>query len=541
MHSIWKRVSQVFVLVFPLAANPFVSHWAPILTMSSLTPGVHAAEAETRTLRYATTSFGEESMDPTTTAITASLGLVGPLWDWLTEVDAKGNLAPSLALSWKPSSDGLSWTFKLRPGVKFHDGQEMTAEDVKFTLMEGFRRPKAKSSRTRQFRKGIKEVKVIDRHTVQVDTTRPWPTLPYDVSNQPGIEGIVLPKAYIEKMGWDGFAQKPVGTGPWKFTKHEVGNFIEFEAVKDHWQRAPQFDRLRILLVPEAATRVAMLKAGQVDMARISLDDVPDIERAGFKIAEDPQPTSVRIHLYGTYYDTAGPIKDVRVREALNLAINREELAETLFAGKGKPAAVFPVSPISIGFPADLKPYPYDPARARKLLAEAGYPSGFSIKLFALPTGGFAQYKQLAEVVAGFWEAIGVKTSIVPTDIGAFRPLYMASPQSPELVGQAGVFATTGRLNGADDLRIWWTKRGRITQLADNVEELSTKASGEAAIEGIAEQVRKAYAVLHKDYRGVPIADIKGVLWAYGNRVENVEVRPHRGFIEPSLSTATPK
>lgn len=542
MQTVWKRVSQVFVFVFPLAANPFASHWVPATpTMSPLTMAAHAADAGARTLRYAATSFGEESMDPTRTSITASLGLVGPLWDWLTLVDADGNLAPGLATSWQPSADGLSWTFKLRPGVKFHDGQEMTAKDVQFTLMEGFRRPKAKSSRTRQFRKGIKDVKVIDRHTVRIDTTRPWPTLPYDVSNQPGIEGIVLPKAYIEKVGWDAFAQKPVGTGPWKFTKHEVGNFIEFAAVKDHWQKAPQFDRLRILLVPEAATRVAMLKTGQVDLARISLDEVPDIQRSGFKLAEDPQPTSVRIQLYGTYYDGAGPIKDVRVREALNLAINREELSQTLFHGKAKAAAVFPASPISIGFPAGLKPYPYDPARARKLLAEAGYPNGFTIKLFALPTGGFAQYKQLAEVIAGYWEAIGVRTSIIPTDIGAFRPLYMASPQSPEIVGQAGVFSTTGRLNGADDLRIWWTKRGRITQLADNVEDFSAKAAGAATIAGIASQVEKAYEVLHKDYRGVPIADVKGVLWAYGNQVGNLEVRPHRGFIEPSLSSATVK
>jgi len=541
MQSVWKRVSQVFVLVFPLAANPFVLHWAPTPTISALTVSVHAAEEGARTLRYAATSFGEESLDPTRTSITASLGLVGPLWDWLTEVDANGKLAPGLALSWQPSSDGLSWTFNLRPGVKFHDGQELTAEDVKFTLMEGFRRPQAKSSRTRQFRKGIKDVKAIDRYTVQIDTTRPWPTLPYDLSNQPGIEGIVLPKAYIEKVGWDGFAQNPVGTGPWKFTKHEVGNFIEFEAVKNHWKRAPRFDRLRILVVPEAATRVAMLKSGQVDIARISLDDVSDIESAGFEIAEDPQPTSVRIQLYGTYYDGAGPIKDVRVREALNLAINREELAQTLFHGKAKPAAVFPVSPISIGFPAGLKPYPYDPARARKLLADAGYPNGFAINLFALPTGGFSQYKELAEVVAGYWEAIGVQASIIPTDTGAFRPLYMASPQSPKIIGQAGVFSTTGRLNGADDLRIWWTKSGRITQLADNVEDLSTKAAGEATIEGIAEQVEKAYEVLYKDYRGVPIADVKGVLWAYGNQVENVEVRPHRGFIESSLDSATPK
>ena len=521
MSNASKRLLLFLVLALPLALA------APALAADS-----------SKTLRYAAGSFGEESMDPTRTSISASLGLVGPLWDWLTEIDAAGKLSPGLALSWKPGEDGKSWTFKLRPGVKFHDGSEMTAEDVQFTLMEGFRRPKAKASRVRQFRKGIKDVKVVDRHTVTVITAKPWPTFPYDMSFQPGIEGIVLPKAYIKKVGWDGFAQKPVGTGPWKFVKHEVGNFIEFEAVKDHWRKSPNFDRLRTVLVKEAATRVAMLKTGQVDVARISLDEVQDVTKAGFKIAEDPQPTSVRIHLYATYYDKAGPVKDVRVRQALNLAVNRQEILDTLLHGKGKPAAVFPSSPISIGYPADLKPYPYDPAKAKKLLAEAGYPNGFSIKLFALPTGGFTQYLQLAEIVAGYWEAIGVKTSIVPTDIGAFRPLYIANPQSPKIVGQAGTFATTGRLNGSDSLRIWWSAKGRIIKMANTVDDIAAKAAGEATIDGIAAQVRKAYTILHNEYRGVPIADVKGILWGYGNRVKDLQLRPHRGYIEPSLVTA---
>ena len=516
-----KRLLLFLVIAVPLALG------APALAADS-----------GKTLRYAAGSFGEESMDPTRTSISASLGLVGPLWDWLTEIDAAGKLSPGLALSWKPGDDGKSWTFKLRPGVKFHDGSEMTAEDVQFTLMEGFRRPKAKASRVRQFRKGIKDVKVVDRHTVTVVTAKPWPTFPYDMSFQPGIEGIVLPKAYIKKVGWDGFAQKPVGTGPWKFVKHEVGNFIEFEAVKDHWRKSPNFDRLRTVLVKEAATRVAMLKTGQVDVARISLDEVQEVTKAGFKIAEDPQPTSVRIHLYATYYDEAGPVKDVRVRQALNLAVNRQEILDTLLHGKGTPAAVFPSSPISIGYPADLKPYPYDPAKAKKLLAEAGYPNGFSIKLFALPTGGFTQYLQLAEIVAGYWEAIGVKTSIVPTDIGAFRPLYIANPQSPKIVGQAGTFATTGRLNGSDSLRIWWSAKGRIIKMANTVDDIASKAAGEATIDGIAAQVRKAYTILHNEYRGVPIADVKGILWGYGNQVKALQLRPHRGYIEPSLVTA---
>ncbi len=509
------------------------------LTLNAAWSQPASAQAKMRVLRYAAGSFGAENMDPTITSITTSLGLVGPLWDWLTEVTADGKLQPGLALSWKPSGDGLSWVFKLRQGVKFHDGREMTSDDVQFTLMEAFRRPEARSSRIQHFRKRIKDVKVIDRYTVSIHTATPWPTFPYDISNQPGIEGIVLPKHYVKQVGWSGFAQHPMGTGPWKFVRREVGNFIEFEAFKDHWKTPPQFDQLRMVLVPEGATRVAMVKTGQVDIARITLDDVLDIQRAGFKVVVDPQPTSVRIHLYGTYYKNTGPVGNIRVRKALNLAVNREEMVATLFHGRGKPSAVFPASSVSIGFPGDLKPYPYDPKQAKQLLSEAGYPNGFSIKIFSLITGGFTQHQQVAEAVAGYWNAIGVRATIVPTDIGAFRPLYMSSPQSPQIVGQAGFFATTGRLNGADDLRIWWTKRGKITKLANNVEEIAKKAGSASTVEEIAQRVRKAYQVLYDDYRSVPIADVTGILWAYGNQVSDVHVRPHRGFIEPSLGTAT--
>lgn len=511
-----------------------------VLLVAFIAAWLLPSPVDARTLRYATASFGEENLDPTVTSITAGLGMVGPLWDWLTEVTADGKLQPALALSWKAAGDGLSWVFQLRRGVKFHDGTEMTAEDVQFTLMEAFRRPEAKSSRVVQFRKGIKDVKALDRYTVSVQLAQHWPTFPLDISNQPGIEGIVLPKHYVQKVGWAGFAQKPMGTGSWKFVRHEVGTAVEFEAWKDYWKTSPQFDRLRVIVVPEASTRIAMLKTGQVDIADVSLDEVPEVERAGFKLAEDPEPTSVRMQLYGTYYDSAGPLKDMRVRQALNLAINREEMVRTLFRGRGKPAAVFPVSSLSIGFPTDLKPYPYDPRRAKQLIAEAGHPNGFTIKLFSLSTGGFSQFQQVAEAVAGYWEAIGVRTSIVPTDLGAFRPMYMASPQSPQVVGQAGVFATTGRLNGADDLRIWWTTAGKITQLANNVEEFSKKAAAGRSVEEIAKTVQQAYQVLYKDYRGVPIADVSGTLWAYGNQVAEVKVRAHRGYITPSLGMAVP-
>lgn len=494
--------------------------------------------AAAETLRYATQSFASEDFDPTLSAITTSLGFAGPLWDWLTEVSPDGKLQPGLALSWESSPDAKTWTLRLRQGVTFHDGSEMTAEDVRFTLLEGFGRKEAHSSRASQFKKAITDVQVVDKHTVRIVSARPWPTFAYDVSNQPGIEGIVLPKAYIGKVGWKEFARKPVATGAYKLVAHQTGQFVEYEAVKDHWRFKPQFDRLRFVLVPESATRVAMLRTGQVDVADVSLDEGAELVKAGFKIARDPEPTAVRIHLYGTYYDDPGPTGKLEVRKALNLAINRQEIVDQLFRGAGNPAAVFPPSPLTIGFPKDLKPYPYDPAEARKALARAGYPNGFSIKLYALSTSGFTLFQQLAEVVAGYWEAIGVRAQIVPTDMGAFRPMFVKQPQAKEIVGQASIFATTGRLNGADDLGIWWTKQRKILQLANSVEKQYEASQKAGTVEEIAKHVSDAYHVLYREYAGIPIADVSVVGWAYGNKMSGVEVRAHRGYITPSFGTA---
>jgi len=501
----------------------------------------NAAPGSAKTLRYAVQSFGAETFDPTLTSVTTGLGFAGPLWDWLTVVDDKGNLSPGLATSWSSTPDAKIWTLKLRQDVTFHDGSPMTAEDVKFTLKDGFGRKKAKSSRARQFRGKIKAVEVVDRYTAKIIMQKAWPTFAHDVSNQPGTEGIVLPRKYIEKVGWKTFGRKPVGTGAYKFVSHETGNIVEFAAVKNHWRFKPQFDKLQILLVPESATRVAMLRTGQVDMAPVSLDDAPTLAKKGFKFARDPQASSVRVHLYGSYYKKAGPIGKLEVRKALNLAINRDELVQTLFRGAGKSAAIFPLSALSIGYPNGLKPYPFDPAEARKLLASAGYPNGFKIKLYSLPTGGFTLHQQVSEAVAGYWEAIGVRTQIVPTDIGAFRPLYIKQPQSPKLVGQASIFATTGRLNGASSLGIWFAKSRKITQLADDVDDLYKAPQKAGTVKEIADLTEKAFRKIYSDYRSVPIANVAAVLWAYGNQVGGITVAPHRGYVTPSFATAVLK
>jgi len=504
-----------------------------------------AAAQAPKTLRYAISSFGEENFDPTAVSIVAGVGVAGGMWDWLTEVSAKGELKPGLATSWSQSEDGKSWTLKLRTDVKFHDGSPMTAEDVRFTFMGGFLREGSKSSRTVQFRKIIADVKVVDANTVRLELNSRWPTLPYDLSNQPGLEGIVLPKAYIEKVGWAGFAKQPVGTGPWKFAGQKLGNSVEFTAVKDHWSTPPKFDRLAILNIPEESTRVALLKSGQADVADIQLDSLKAVEISGYKVTQDPQNASIRIHLASSGTDATKPINKLDVRKALAIAINRQEVVEALFAGRGRPASVFPSSEISIGYPNDLQPYPYNPTEAKRLLAQAGFPNGFKITLYTLPISGYTANQQFTEAIAGYWDAIGVQTTIIPTDLGAIRPKYMADPQPDDLRGQAVLFVSTARLNGFDDLGIWWhnVQEGNWRLAAKGEIDSAMAAAAKATTgEEMAKAVSDAYRILYNNYRSIPVVDGASSVWAYGNQISGVgTLRPFRGFITPNFATMTPK
>lgn len=501
-------------------------------------PGA-GGEAKELTLRFATPSFGLERMDPSqgfTGAITA-----GPLLDWLTEYTPEGQVKPSLAESWEQAPDLLSWTFRLRKGVKFHDGQELTAEDVKYSLVEAFRRPESTSASVTKFRKGIKDVEVVDRSTARVVLTEPWISLPYDVATYGGIEGVVLPKHYLEKAGWQGFEDGPMGSGPWKFVEHKQGDSIEFERSNDYWQGAPKFARLRVLLVPEQSTRIALLQSREIDIADISPEKVPEAEKAGLKVVNYPLFSTVRVNLWATYYPDAGPVGNIKVREALNLAVNREEMIKTLFNGRGEPAAVT-LSPHTIGFPKDLKAYPYDPARAKQLLAEAGYPNGFEIKIYSYGAGPFTQYKEVSEAVAGYWSAVGVKVTVIPTDLTTMRPRYFGDkPQDPSIVGQAGVIGLPTGTDGVSDLNIWWTQSGKNMKLAPNLDDITLQAERARNVEELGEKVRAAFGILHKDFRNVPIAHIRGLYWAYGNQLGSLKVNPYlSNALAATLWTAIP-
>jgi len=336
------------------------------------------------------------------------------VFDSLYFFDANGIPQPRLALSHKVIND-TTWEFKLRKGVKFHDGTVLTAKDVKFSI-DRMIDPQVKAL-FGTFYSTIKEVTVVDDYTVRIITKSPDPIL----LNRLSLSGWILPADLVQKQGAETFFQKPIGTGPFKFVSWSRNDRMILEANQNYWGGAPKFKRLVIRPVPEIAARVAELQTGNADV----ISSVPPFLLG--KLKEMPNVT-VQPVLSGrtifVYINTYGQdaLKNKKVRQALNYAIDRKSIIDSILSGAGVPNAVA-ITKYHFGFDPTLKPYTYDPAKAKKLLAEAGYPNGFKVE-FLSPSGRYVMDKEIAEAVAKMLNAIGVQTEFKVMEWGTLVQIY---------------------------------------------------------------------------------------------------------------------
>ncbi|MGV7029490.1 ABC transporter substrate-binding protein [Methylobacterium symbioticum] len=305
------------------------------------------------------------------TGYTVYDGLIN--WD-LSSTDKPSDLAPGLAESWAvDATDKTKWTFKLRPGVKFHDGSDFTAEAVVWNFDKLLKNdaPQYDPRQSAQGRTRIPAVasyRVVDPMTIEIVTKAPDATLPYQLSWI-----MISSPAQWEKLGksWDAFAKAPSGTGPWKMTLFAPRERAEMVPNANYWDkgRVPKLDKLVLVPLPEANARVAALRSGQVDWIEAPAPDaVASLKGAGFQIVTNAYPHNWTWHLSRV---EGSPWNDIRIRKAANLAIDREGLKE-LLGGLAIPAKGFlPPGHQWFGKPTfDVK---YDPAAAKKLMAEAGY------------------------------------------------------------------------------------------------------------------------------------------------------------------------
>lgn len=323
------------------------------------------------------------------------------IFNSLVWIDDEGKVVPALAESFEVSDDGLEYLFKLRQGVKFHNGEDFDAEDVITTWKHHIDERNAYN----YYFTPITDIEVIDDYTVKFIMSEP------DVLflRKLNLNWAMIPTDYYNEVGFEGLEAHPVGAGAFKFVEWKKGERIVLEAFEDYWEEGlPKVAKLTFRPIPEESTRIAAVQTGEIHIAnRLPVDEVQRLLGA-----EDVQ--IVRYPVDRVYYIafnnlTTGigtPIEDPLVRQALNYAVDREAIIEALFNGYASLSAGF-VTPGNLGYDAGLAPYPYDPEKAKELLAEAGYPDGFEIGM-ACPTGAYTNFEQVCEAVGGYLNEVGI-------------------------------------------------------------------------------------------------------------------------------------
>jgi len=351
------------------------------------------------------------TLNPHAAASTPSVAVFLQIFEGLTRFDDKGKLEPALAESWR-AVDATTWEFKLRRNVRFHSGHALSAEDVKFSVEQVFRPELRSVQRTRIAL--VDRVEAVDDQTVRFVTSKPFPILPAQLAII-----FVASRQYHAEKGDAYVADHPVGTGPFRLaTWRPGGERFEFEAFNEYWGGRPKIDRLIIRQIPEGATRVSALLAGEAHIANnLPIDLAERVNQTrGFRIVSGFLGNGLIIG-FNIWQKT--PLQNAKVRQALRFAVDREAILRDLLKGQGRILNEQVLTGEAFGYNPDLRPLKYDPARAKALLAEAGFPSGFSITL-ATPQGRYLMDKEIATAVAAQLSAVGVQTTVQSMDLGTF-------------------------------------------------------------------------------------------------------------------------
>jgi peptide/nickel transport system substrate-binding protein len=436
------------------------------------------------------------------------------LHDALVKPMPGGIMTASLAESWTLAKDNVTYEFLLRKNAKFHNGDPVTAEDVKFTF------ERYKGSGAKVLKDAVKEIQTPAPNRVRIILKEPWPDFMSFYGTSATGASWIVPKKHIEKVGEDAYKRAPVGAGPFKFASFNPGVELTMDAFPEYWRKAPSVKRITMRSIPDETTRAAAVKTGEVDLAYLFGGTVAeDLKRSpGIKV--------VAPLLYGVYWldfldqwDPKSPWHDRRVRLAASHAIDRNAINQAEMLGLGKATGGF--VPPEFDFALKIDAPAFDPARAKRLLAEAGHPNGFEAgDLTPLPP-----YTTLGETVSGMLQAVGIKSHVRTMERATFMTTWREKKIRGLLIGATGAAG-----NAAARVEPFFTKAGiyaygTLPQI-DDLFQQQAKETDRKKREALLHQIQKIVA---DQVLAAPIFQ-QGFLCAVGARVAESGAGLIQGF-----------
>ena len=379
------------------------------------------------TLRVALSGFPNSLYIPATQDKNAD-NAASQLYDPLVFQALDGTIVPGLAERWEVSDDGTEYTFYLRQGVTFHNGEPFNADDVIATWEYG----KGEGSSWPDRYSIAETVEKIDDYTVKVTTDGPKPLLLVTMHDFWSI----IPNEYMAEVGIDGFQEKPVGTGPFMFVEWVKGDHITYEANPNYWREGmPKVETLIFRPIPESTARVAAIQTDEIDIVqRLSAEEAQDLlGEEGVRIIKYPVARIFYIAFNNLTSGVGQPTEDPKVRQAMNYAVDVDAIIDALFSGFGKRAAGY-VATGEMGY-GNVEPFPYDPEMARSLLAEAGYGDGFEMNM-ACPAGAYSAFEEVCEAIVGYLGEVGITVNLEIMESAQYWDLE-ANKELPPLFGDS--------------------------------------------------------------------------------------------------------
>lgn len=448
------------------------------------------------------------TLDPQRAAGLIGMSVVINMFDTLLTRGKDGNLEPGLATDWK-WLDNKTLQLKLRRGVKFHDGEPFNAEAVKFSYSEK-RITIPKTGLRMMALQAIKGVDIVDDYTVNIILSKPDPVLPAKMTL---FGGLIVPPKYVQEKGDAYFGEHPVGTGPFKFVEWKKDDRVVMEANPDYWRGVPKIKQLVFKTIPNDADRVAALLSGEVQViSNLPPDAVDTVNKAqGVRAVAVP---GLRVQ-YVSLDTRKGPLAKKEVRQALNYAVDVGSIIKNVLGGMAdRVATLLPEE--GFGYDPSIEPYPYDPERARQLLAQAGYPRGFEVELDT-NNGIYPKDKDVSQAIAGQLAQVGVKVNVKPFESGTFSSLLTSGKIAPMYFIGNLAWSMDGSLNlqsfVKSDRRYARMKNATLDKLVDVEETEVDPAKRQAAFSEI-QRILKDGAYFIYLYQGKDIYGLsKNVVW----------------------------